>query len=410
MSSLKIVLLGFGTVGEGVYQTIQTHQNRLQSLLGKKVEIVGVLVNDINKKRKIDQHVVITDDMDDLLEIPDVDVVIEAIVGVEPGYSYVKKSLDKGFHVITANKELLANKGKELKKQAVQNHVRLEYEAAVAGGIPIISTLRHLLRVNRITKIEAILNGTSNYILTDITENQTPFKDALYDAQQKGYAEADPSNDIDGWDAFYKLMILSDLLFGTQPSWDSIVHRGIRNVRDVDILAAHSIGCKIKHVASLVSEDGDVKLAVEPVVLPSSHALYSVDGVDNAVMVTGDIVGQLQLQGPGAGALPTASAIIEDLVNIYQIKENVYEESAVSFTSLSESALEDWLVIGLADSIDSLTIQDKWEISKDGSTTTCWRVTASEADVQSVVQDQPGVAYYRMNSQFSEIKSLSTVG
>lgn len=391
MNSIKVALLGFGTVGEGVYEIVEKEQERLSTLLGKKVEVAGVLIQDVKKERNIHQDIIITSDIDEILNITGLNVVIEAIVGVEPGYTYLSKAMEKGLHVITANKELLAYKGSELRELAQKNGVRLEYEAAVAGGIPIISTIKHLLRVNTVFKVEGILNGTSNYILSDIRQNHTSFSHSLQAAQKKGYAEADPTNDIDGWDAFYKLMVVSDLLFGKQPKWDQVIRKGIREIDYKHILVAESAGFRIKHVASLVNNNGRVKASVEPVLIPSSHALYEVEGVDNAVNLAGNLVGDLKLQGPGAGAMPTASAIIEDLVNIYCVNDQNQVNNTVSFTSVNDKVQQEWLVIGEINHDKNLVAYDKWDVIHSDERLNCLRVGGLETDIRSFLDQHPGI-------------------
>ncbi|MDC3412286.1 homoserine dehydrogenase [Aquibacillus sp. 3ASR75-11] len=396
MDSVKVALLGFGTVGEGVYDTIHSHQKRLQALLGKKVEIVGVLVRDQNKKRKIHSETLVTSNMDRILEIPDLDVVIEAIVGIEPGYTYLKKAMETGCHVITANKELLAHKGKELREYAEQYSVRLEFEAAVAGGIPAIGTFKQLLKVNRISKIEAILNGTSNYILSDIASNQKNFDQALASAQEKGYAEANPDNDIDGWDALFKLTILSDLLYGIQPEWEKMVHIGIRNLALEHIEFAQALGMKIKHVASIELIEGEARLSVEPVMVGQDHPLYGVDGVNNALAITGDLVGQILLQGPGAGALPTASAIIEDFVNLFQTEAQTKVQQDVTLAPSLSDEMQEWVLIGSDLPSNGIPILNKYSVPAGNTMIQGWRVAGSEREIRSLVSGDPKMKGYRI--------------
>ncbi|WP_261132172.1 homoserine dehydrogenase [Bacillus sp. Marseille-Q3570] len=346
MGSIKVGLLGFGTVGSGVYEIIENYQERLESLLGKKVELAGILVNDITKERGIAPEILVTTDFDEILAIPNLDVVIEAIVGIEPGYTYLSRAIDKGCHIITANKELFAHKGRELKQKAQEKNVEISYEASVAGGVPVIGTLHQLLQVNSVVKIEAILNGTSNYILSEIRNKRSAFLDALQSAQNKGYAEADPSNDVDGYDAFYKIVILTELLFGQRPEWKWIERKGIRKVSLNHIRLAESFGFRLKHVASLVYKDGALKIDVEPKIVSEDHPLFSVEGVDNAVVITGDLVGQLKLQGPGAGKLPTASAIIEDLVNVFNSVHHAPVAKVVKLLHDVDEQEQTWFVIG----------------------------------------------------------------
>ena len=188
MSVLKVAILGFGTVGEGVYQTIESHQEELTAIIGSKVEVAAVLVRNKQKDRKISENILVTDDFDEIIQLPSLDVVIEAIVGNEPSFTYLKKAIQRGCHIITANKQMFAHYGKELMNLADEYHVSVGFEATVAGGVPIIQTLRHLLKVNRVQSVQGILNGTSNFILTEMREKQQSFAGALKLAQQKGFA------------------------------------------------------------------------------------------------------------------------------------------------------------------------------------------------------------------------------
>lgn len=329
MESLKVALLGFGTVGEGVYRTIGTHQERLQKILGKRVEVVAVLIRDARKRRNIEGDVLITADFNDILSLPQLDVVIEAIVEKEPSYTYLKKAIKKGAHIITANKEMFAHHGKELIELAEKYKVSVGFEATVAGGVPIIQTLRQLLMVNSVQKIEGILNGTSNFILSEMREKKQAFAGALFQAQENGYAEADPSNDVEGTDAFYKLMILSKLAFGKQPDWNKVEIAGITSITGELVVEAQKLGLRFKHIASVQNVNGRIIASVKPALVARSHPFYHIEGVQNAVNIQADIVGGITLSGPGAGMYPTASALIEDLVQINK-------DAAVSFSNASD--------------------------------------------------------------------------
>lgn len=328
MPVLKLAILGFGTVGEGVYHTIQSHQEELTTILGRKVEVVAVLIRNKQKVRKTLGNILVTDDFNEIIQLPKLDIVMEAIVGKEPSFTYLKKAIQRGCHIITANKQMFAYHGKELMKLAEEFHVSVGFEATVAGGIPIIQTLRHLLKVNRVHTVQGILNGTSNFILTEMREKQQTFAEALKLAQKKGFAEADPTNDIEGMDAFYKLMILSKNAFGQEPDWKSVEVQGISDITYECIIAAEKQGLRYKHIAS-VSQKGDQIIgSVRPVLIDKSHPFYNIEGVENAVNVQTDILGSITLQGPGAGMFPTASAMIEDLVYVAQYKSDKATKSA----------------------------------------------------------------------------------
>ena len=317
MSGIKVAILGFGTVGEGVYRTIESHQEELKAALGTDVEVVAVLIKDEQKNRNIRKDVLVTADFDEIMELPQIHFVFEAIVGKEPGFSYLKKAIHKGSHIITSNKEMFASHGAELQKLAVENGVGVGFEATVAGGVPVIQTLKQLLKVNRVSSIQGILNGTSNFILTQMREKKLSFEDALHRAQQNGFAEADPSNDIYGCDAYFKLMILSGLAFGKQPALETMDVEGITNVTSELIEIAEDLELRFKHIASVELTEQGLQSSVQPILVSQTHPFYHVEGVDNAVHIQTDLLGGLTLQGPGAGELPTSSAMIEDLVQVW---------------------------------------------------------------------------------------------
>lgn len=320
MTVIRVAILGFGTVGEGVYRTIHSHADELKTALGKKVEVAAVLVKNKQLERNITEDILITDNMEEILQLPKLDVVVEAIVGREPAFTFLKKAIEKGIHIVTANKEMLAHHGRELQKLAEENSVSIGFEATVAGGIPIIQTIRQLLKINRVQKVQGILNGTSNFILTEMREKQQSFEEALLLAKEKGFAEADPTNDVEGFDAFYKTMILSRIAFGAEPNWKDVEVEGITSITSNLMEASVKDGLRYKHIAQISKEGSEIKAVIKPVLVNQSHPFYYVEGVQNAVNVSTDIVGDITLQGPGAGMFPTASAVIEDLVYICQNK------------------------------------------------------------------------------------------
>ena len=328
MRDIHVAILGFGTVGEGVYRTIQTHQNELKANLGVSVKVVGVLIRNQCKQRAIADDVLVTTDFEEILQLPQLDIIMEAIVDQEPSFTYLKAGIARGCHIITANKEMFAHHGQELLSLAKERHVSIGFEATVAGGIPIIQTLRQLFNVNRIHRVEGILNGTSNFILSQMRENKLSFAEALRLAQVNGFAESDPSNDIEGIDAFYKTMILSKMTFAQEPDWQKVERKGISHITRECIEKAESLGLRYKHIANVWLEEGRVCASVKPVLVGRDHPFYSIEGVQNAVNVESDLVGSITLQGPGAGMFPTASAMIEDL--IFVVKNTVQrKESSV---------------------------------------------------------------------------------
>lgn len=319
---IKIALLGFGTVGKGIYYSLKKHPERISNTIGYEIEVISIVVKHLEKHQDFEDNKLITTDFQTVIQNPEIDVVLEAIVGKEPAFSYLSQSIKAGKHIITANKEMFAHHGEELLELSQKHDVNIGFEATTAGGIPVINTIGKLFQFNEIKKITAILNGTSNYILTQMRVQKLPFNIALKHAQELGYAEADPTNDIEGYDSFYKLMILSQLIYGKKPDWSSVNREGIVNITAKEIEDYNLENKRIKHIASLEVQDGTITASVNPVVISSEHPLYYIEGVENAVAIEGDVVGQITLSGPGAGAFPTASAMLEDLCLILQSERN----------------------------------------------------------------------------------------
>ncbi|MDQ0339577.1 homoserine dehydrogenase [Caldalkalibacillus uzonensis] len=334
---LRIGLLGLGTVGSGVYEAISTEKERLTRLLGDEVEVVSILIKNSRKERPhVPRELLVTDFKSFVACKPD--VVFEAIVGVDPAYFYVSYLLENSIPVISANKELIAKRGHRLEQIARQAGTYLSYEASVAGGIPILSALKTSLLFNQISQLQGILNGTTNYILTKMSQEGKPFSDVLHEAQALGYAEADPTADIEGWDALYKLQILAYYVTGTWEYSATLTCRGITGVEPWHMEVAGQLGLTLKLAALLTKTARGVEGRVEPVFLPAEHPLSQVNGVTNAIMVTGDLVGQLVFQGPGAGKKPTASAMLEDLVFCHrQFKAGYVPSNNVSLIPFEEN-------------------------------------------------------------------------
>lgn len=328
MASIKVALLGFGTVGEGIYRILNERKEEIKREMGCTIDIVSILVRDKEKERLATPGTKITDDIQEILLNPDIDLIFEAIVGEEPAYTFLSDAIEKGFHIITANKTMFAKHGPALLKHAEFRGVYVGYEATTAGGIPIIRTVTNLLPTDRVLRIRGILNGTSNFILTKMREEGIPFKAALHEAQTLGYAEADPTDDISGKDAFRKLMILSALAFGTQPNWQDVSVVGIDKITIEDVADASKDKLRYRHVADiLIDEKGTLHGSVGPVLIGTHHSLYGVEGVDNAIIVETDYLGALTLVGPGAGMYPTASAMVGDFLQMIGKREKVLVNS-----------------------------------------------------------------------------------
>ncbi|MFC4558163.1 homoserine dehydrogenase [Virgibacillus kekensis] len=324
MKPINVALIGLGTVGCGVYQTFHIHKERLEELAGSPICISTIVIEHPEKHNKLPPEVNVTTDLLAVANDPEIDVVFEAIVGKEPAFSFLKKCIAGKKHVITANKEMFAAHGKELKSLAESYGTKIGFEATTAGGIPIIQTIQQLLQANQVKSVQAILNGTSNFILTAMRVEGLTFAEALSNAQKWGYAEADPTNDVEGYDALYKLQILSDLIFREQPETGRVKRLGIRDITADKITKSQKSCERIKHVATLEYDSkGNLTGSVEPLSLEENHPLYAVEGVNNAIYLKTDILGDLTLTGPGAGAFPTASAMVEDFCTILKKEQHL---------------------------------------------------------------------------------------
>jgi len=317
LDTIKIGLLGCGVVGSGVVKQLLTHQDNIALKTGCRLEIKKILVRDLTKKRpEAIPAELLTTDVNDILMDPDIQIVVELMGGIEPAKSYIIAALQQGKNIVTANKDLLAAYGKDLFDAAEKNGKDLRFEASVAGGIPIIQPLKESLAGNRIHRVMGIINGTTNYILTKMAAEGREFAEALQEAQALGYAEADPSADIDGLDAARKIAILASIAFQTRVTVDEVYVEGIRTISQLDIVYARELGYAIKLLGVAQEVDGEIEVRVHPVMLPASHPLASVNDVYNAVFVEGDAVGQTMFFGPGAGQMPTASSVVGDIMAI----------------------------------------------------------------------------------------------
>jgi homoserine dehydrogenase len=314
-TKLKIGLLGCGTVGRGLVELVQKNDSLIRQRSGVELSITRILVRDLAKERPGVDRTLLTVQPEKVLK-NGCDLVVELVGGIEPARSFIQESLAGGKHVVTANKALLALDGFSLMKTAETNNLRLGFEASVCGGIPIIRALRNGLVGNNIQSLSGILNGSCNYILTRMTDDQLGFDAALREAQAKGFAEADPTLDVEGRDAAQKLKILAELAFDAQVANDAVQIEGIRSITADDVQAAYELGYVIKHVATAELADGAVALRAAPVLLPATHQLAGVRDENNAVLLRGDAVGEMLFCGKGAGSLPSASAVLSDIVDI----------------------------------------------------------------------------------------------
>lgn len=319
---VRIGVLGCGNVGAGLVRLVGERADAIEARTGLRLEITRVAVRNVSKEREVElRDGVLTNDATALANDPEVDLVVEVIGGIEPARELILDALKGGKPVVTANKELLANVGAELFSAAEAGQRDLLFEAAVAGGIPIVRPLRESLAGEKISRVMGIVNGTTNYILTQMTEDGTSYQDALAEAQRLGYAEGDPTADVEGFDAGAKAAIIASIAFGVRVVAGDVYHEGISSITDSDIDFATRLGYRIKLLAVIEqaqAEDGsgpEVAVRVHPAMVPEGHPLASVNDSFNAVFVEGDAVGDLMFYGRGAGGLPTASAVLGDVID-----------------------------------------------------------------------------------------------
>ncbi|GEP62488.1 homoserine dehydrogenase [Clostridium beijerinckii] len=326
MKKVKIALLGLGNVGRGVWMILNSNKEEIMKRCGYEVEIAKVLVRDKNKPRGIEiSDELVTTDFNEILKDSSIKIVVEVMGGMEPAREYMLRCMENKKHIVTANKMLLATGGDELFEKADENGIMFSYEASVAGGIPIIKGIDESLTANKIETLYGIVNGTTNYILSKMELEGADFDDVLKEAQEKGYAEADPTSDVEGYDAQYKLAILASLAFGSKIDVKNVYREGITKIEAVDMKYAKEFKMGIKLLAIAKETNGKVELRVHPTMIPKKHPLSNVYDSYNAVFIRGNAVGDLMFYGRGAGDLPTGSAVVSDIVSI--VRNNVETEN-----------------------------------------------------------------------------------
>lgn len=321
---IRLGIIGLGTVGGGALRILRDNADIIQRRLGRPIEVVKIAVRDLKKDRGMKLPAgLLTDNPQTIIEDPSIDIVAELIGGYEPARELILAAIARGKHVVTANKALLASHGAEILEAARRAGVMVGFEASVAGGIPVIKTLKEALAANRILSIYGIINGTSNYILSKMTDEDRPFDDVLAEAQRAGYAEADPTFDVGGIDTAHKLAILVNLAFGASVRLEDIYTEGITAISPVDIDFGKDFGYKLKllaiaklHPAGDGHSEASVEVRVHPTMVPDDYAIAKVSGVYNAIQIVGDACGDIMLSGRGAGALPTGSAVVGDVMDI----------------------------------------------------------------------------------------------
>lgn len=319
LEAVKVGVLGVGTVGSGTINVLKRNAKEIERRLGRKVVVTHAAARTPSKLQADATGINVSDDLEALVANPEIDVVAELIGGYEPARSLVLKAIAHGKHVVTANKALIALHGEEIFAAAKQQGVIVAYEAGIAGGIPVIKAIREGLAGNKIEWLAGIINGTGNFILTEMKDKGRDFDDVLKEAQELGYAEADPTFDVEGIDAAHKLSILGSIAFGVPLQFDACFTEGISKIAPEDVVYAEELGYRIKHLGIARRSEKGIELRVHPTLIPEKRLIANVDGVMNAVLVKADAVGPTLYYGPGAGAEPTASAVVADIIDVARV-------------------------------------------------------------------------------------------
>jgi len=314
-NEIDVALLGLGTVGSGVYKILTSHKENFRKKIGATLNLKKILEKNFDRADELGiDRSRIAGDFSEILNDPDIKIVVEVFGGLEPAKTFILQALDKGKHVVTANKELMASHGEEILRKADEKKLDVLFEASVGGGIPIVRPLKQCLMGNKIEQVMGIVNGTTNFVLTEMSKEGCSFDEALKEAQRRGYAERDPSADIEGKDAASKIAILASIAFNSRVTASQVYAEGISNIKPVDIAYARELGCVVKLIALAKEEDDELEVRVHPTMIPCNHPLATVDGVYNAIFVVGDAVGEVMFFGQGAGSMPAASAIVGDVI------------------------------------------------------------------------------------------------
>lgn len=416
MNKVNIALLGLGNVGRGVWEILETNKEEIKERSGYDIQVSKILVRDISKPRGVEiPKGVMTTNPEEIFNDSSIKLVIEVMGGTDPAKDYMIRAMKNKKHVVTANKLAIATYGAELVNTAKEEGVRFCYEASVAGGIPIINGINESLTANKIEKIVGIINGTTNYILTKMYLDNMDFNTALKEAQEMGYAEADPTSDVDGYDAVYKLSILTYLAFGKMINADLVYREGIRNIESIDIEYAKEFGYVIKLLAIVKDVDNILEVRVHPTMIPERHPLANVNDSFNAIFIKGNAVGDLMMYGRGAGDLPTGSAVVSDVISILRNSDDY-------MFKLSQSKSGNLKKVGNMEDIKSeyyirITVKDEPGVL--GKITTI--LGSNSVSLLSVIQKGKGQEYVtlvfvthktlegNLNKAIDEINGLSSV-
>lgn len=387
MKSVKIGICGLGTVGGGTFNVISRNRAEITARAGCDIQVAQVATRSPKPEYDLGQ-VQVTNDIFDVARNPEIDILVELIGGTTVAKELVELAISQGKHVVTANKALIAEFGNELFAQARTYGVSIAYEAAVAGGIPIIRSLREGLNANRIEWLAGIINGTGNFILTEMRDKGRAFDDVLKEAQALGYAEADPTFDVEGIDAAHKLVILASLAFGMPLQFDKVFTEGISQISPADVAYAGELGYRIKHLGIARHHPDGVELRVHPTLIPERRLIANVDGVANAVLVKGDAVGSTLYYGPGAGAEPTASAVISDIIDLSRTL-SAQPENRVPYLGCIQDQLTDYPVMPVGEIETSYYLRMS-ALDKPGVLSRITQILSDAGiSIEALIQKQP---------------------
>ena len=421
MSPVKIGLLGLGTVGGGTANVLLRNAEEIARRVGRDIKIIQAAARETEFPGVNTESFEICDDAFEVVKNPDVDIVIELIGGYEPARELVLQAIANGKHVVTANKALIAKHGNEIFAAAREKGVMVAFEAAVAGGIPIIKALREGLAANRINWIAGIINGTGNFILTEMGDKGRDFPEVLAEAQALGYAEADPTFDVEGIDAAHKLAILCSLAFGVPLQFDKVFTVGISEITQDDVVYAEELGYRIKHLGITRRTEKGIELRVHPTLIPNRRLIANVDGVMNAVLVHGDAVGPTLYYGAGAGAEPTASAVVADVIDIARVLTSD-PENRVPHLAFQSNALSDDTILAMEEVETAYYLRMK-ALDRSGVLADVTRILADQGiSIEAMLQKDPvgeshasiimlthRVVEKNMNAAINFIESLDSI-
>ena len=390
MKPMNVGLLGIGTVGGGTWSVLARNREEIQRRAGREIRITMVADKDLERARRLTEgRAKVVADGNQVIGDPDIDIVVELIGGYTVAKALVLKAIANGKHVVTANKAMLAMHGNEIFAAAQQQGVTVAFEAAVAGGVPIIKALREGLTANRIEWIAGIINGTSNFILSEMREKGLPFEEVLREAQARGYAEADPTFDIEGIDAAHKLTILAAIAFGIPMQFEGVYTEGISRLTREDIRYAESLGYRIKLLGITKRTPQGIELRVHPTLVPTRRLIANVEGVMNAILVKGDAVGATMYYGAGAGAEPTASAVVADLVDVTRL-HTADPEHRVPHLAFQPDRLADTRILPMEEVVTSYYLRMR-VLDRPGVLADITRILADRTlSIDAMIQREPG--------------------